>query len=211
MLLLITVLLVLGCQSNEVKENTNPLLEEELQLVKQQLETKETEIAHLKSALEQSKSQLDSHKQNYIMILKEEVPMVWGEADVQLWEYVRGFSNAGEKVWIGGTTNWRESVPDTNPNLTATSPSLILNAWLAWTESNYWLGIDFWETTLRVNYLDENTAEGFILYYGLGDDSIAGIEFKFLMKKENEFWYIETIEERERCLRDVSEDGGLCV
>lgn len=211
MTLVFSLLLIVGCSSNGVKEDTASQLEEELQLVKQQLKAKESEIARLETALEQSKSQLDNENQgHYIMILQEEVPKVWGDADVQPWEYLTGFWE-GEKVWKGGATNWGESEGTTIPNFTARAPSLLLNEWLVFSKSNVWLGVDFWETTLRINYLDENTAEGFILYYGFHDDSVAGTEFKLLMKKENEFWYIETIEERVRCFRDVSEDGELCV
>ena len=73
------------------------------------------------------------------------------------------------------------------------------------------LGQDVWEINSRIEFFDENNAEGYIMSYGLFDDSIAGSDIKLTMKRENGFWYIEFAEQREQCSRGVGENGGLCL
>lgn len=198
---LILVITSTGCSKDEQYEEKIAELEKEIEVVYQQIVEKESqqEIA-------------DEEDET----AKQESPMLWSDADTQLWEYVIDFSSLEENGWDRGVTNWRkwegEIGPDlTTPNEAWESPGLLMNAWVAKADFIKWLGTDLWETTLRIDYINEDLAEGYLLNYGLKDDSFAGTDLKITMKKEQEYWFIEAVEERNHCSRNVSENKEMCV
>ncbi|WP_026674818.1 hypothetical protein [Alkalihalobacterium bogoriense] len=152
---------------------------------------------------------------DYIKIPKDEAPRLWNNADTQLWEYVKDDSLAEETGWTSGVTEWENADFEfaeelAAPNQNWDMPGLLLQAWLHDVEYSEWLGIEVWEITTRINMVSEDMAEGFILSYGLYDDSISGTDIKLSMKRENEYWYIEDVNVRHRCSRGVSEDSQFC-
>ncbi len=68
-----------------------------------------------------------------------------------------------------------------------------------------------WEINTRIAYSDEVKAEGYIMSYGMREDSVSGSDIRLTMLKESDFWYIDRAEIRDRCSRNVSEDEDLCL
>lgn len=85
-----------------------------------------------------------------------------------------------------------------------------MNAWMLEVGTSLGLGMDVWEINTRVYLANEAKAEGYIMSYGLRDDSVGGSDIKLTMLKENDYWYVEKAEVRYRCSRGVNEDGDLC-
>lgn len=202
---LMLVIFFSGCSKDEEKISA---LEKELDLVNTRLEEKEEE---LKNSKIENAGENDS-----ILIPKDKLPRLWQDGDAQLWEYVTDFSIAKENGWNRGVTNWRtweEEIPPTlaAPNEMWDNPGSLMNAWVAETDFIKMLGTDLWESTMRVVSANENLSEGYILNYGLQDDSIAGIEIKMTMIKDEENWHIDKVEVRNRCARNVTEDKESCV
>ncbi len=161
--------------------------------------------------------QLDgAEEQEYIKISKDDAPKLWNEADIQLWKYVTDSSIAEEIGWKHVSTSWRKLDDEfdkslSSPNQAWQNPGKLLLAFMTDVEVSNLLGQDVWEINSRIEFSDDNNAEGYIMSYGLFDDSIAGSDIKLTMKRENGFWYIESAEEREQCSRGVGENGGLCL
>lgn len=159
---------------------------------------------------------VEAEKQEYIKISKDEAPKLWSDADVQLWKFVTDYSFAEELGYKQEITNWRKVEDEfdkslSSPNEAWENPGKLLLAFMTDIEVSNFLGQDIWEVNSRIEFSDENNAQGYIMSYGFFDDSIAGSDIKLKMKKENGFWYIESAEEREHCSRGLSEKGGLCL
>jgi hypothetical protein len=161
--------------------------------------------------------QLDGgEEQEYIKISKDDATKLWNGADIQLWKYMINTSFAEENGWKHDSTSWRKFDGEfdkslSSPNQTWQNPGKLLLAFMTDVEVSNLLGQDVWEINSRIEFFDDNNAEGYIMSYGLFDDSIAGSDIKLTMKSENGFWYIESAEEREHCSRGVGENGGLCL
>lgn len=153
---------------------------------------------------------------DYIMIPKDELPRLWQGADTQLWDFTSDFSLSEENGWERGVTNWQDWKGEfdqslATPNQIWETPGMLMQAWMDDVTFSYWLGQEIWEVTKRIELHNEELAEGYILSYGMKDDSIAGNDVKVTMKQANGYWYIEAIDIRYRCSRNVSEDNELCV
>jgi len=202
--------LVSGCSNTENHQERITELENELGEVYAQLEEKEIEI--------ETFSQTNAEKQNgeFIMIPKYQVPRLWGDVDAQLWDYLIDDSLAEENGWEKGITNWREwdggyDQALGSANQTWESPGVLMNAWMLDVELSNGLGMDLWEINTRIDFKDDGIAEGYIMNYGMRDDSVSGSDIKLTMIKENDFWYVEKVEVRYRCSRGVSEDEDVCM
>lgn len=154
--------------------------------------------------------------QEYIKISKDDAPKLWNEADIQLWNFVTDYSLAEEIGWKRGSTSWRKFGDEydkslSSPNQSWQNPGELLLAFMTDVEISNWLGREVWEINSRIKIFDENNAEGYIMSYGLFDDSAAGSDIKLTMKRENGFWYIESAEERDHCSRGIGENSGLCI
>ncbi|NMH75360.1 hypothetical protein HF078_19975 [Bacillus sp. RO2] len=199
-----------GCSNTDVHQEKVTELETEIVEVYAQLEEKEMEIETL------SQQPAEEETGEFITIPKDQVPHLWRDVDVQLWEYLIDDSLAKETGWQKGVTNWREWDGEYDQalgtaNQSWKSPGLLMNAWMLDVETSYGLGMDVWEINTRIDFSDEDEAEGYIMSYGIRDDSVAGSDVKLTMLKENNFWYVEKVEVRDRCSRGVSEDKDLCL
>lgn len=155
-------------------------------------------------------------EQEYMKILKDDAPKLWTDADVQLWKYVSDYSLSEEMGYKQEITSWRKLEGEfdkslSTPNQTWENPGKLLLAFMTDVEVSNYLGQEIWEINSRIKFLDENNALGYIMSYGLHDDSAAGSDIKLTMKKENGFWYIESVEEREHCSRGIGEKSGFCL
>ncbi|WP_251624142.1 hypothetical protein [Sporosarcina luteola] len=155
-------------------------------------------------------------EQEYIKILKDDAPKLWSDADVQLWKYVSDYSLSEEMGYKQEITSWRKLEGEFDkslsmPNQTWENPGKLLLAFMTDMEVSNFLGQGIWEVNSRIEFLDGNNALGYIMSYGLYDDSAAGSDIKLKMKKENGFWYIESAEEREHCSRGIGEKSGFCI
>jgi hypothetical protein len=72
------------------------------------------------------------------------------------------------------------------------------------------VGPDVWEQTIRIWQDNENEAIGVLLRWGFKDDAVTGHDFRMHLRRSDDGWHIDRIEERFHCGRGVSEDG-LCV
>lgn len=208
--LLLVGVLFSGCSNSNVQQEKVTNLENEIAEVYAQLEEKEMEIETL------SQQPAEEETGKFITIPKDQVPRLWGDADVQLWDYLIDDSLAKENGWEKGVTNWREwdSEYDQalgNANQTWDAPGLLMNAWMLDVRLSSGLGMDVWEINTRIDLSDEVMAEGHIMSYGMRDDSVGGSDIKLTMLKENDYWYVEKVEVRDRCSRGVSEDEDLCL
>lgn len=202
--------LVSGCSNTENHQEKVTDLENEIAEVYAQLEEKEMEIETL------SQTYAEEEKGEFITIPKDQVPLLWKDVDAQLWDYLIDDSLAKENGWEKGVTDWREWDGGFNPTLgsanqTWGSPGVLMNAWMLDVGLSNGLGMDVWEINTRVDFSDEVMAEGYIMSYGMQDDSVAGSDIKLTMLKENDFWYVKKAEVRFRCSRGVSEDEDLCL
>ncbi|MGD6990847.1 hypothetical protein [Sutcliffiella horikoshii] len=198
-----------GCSNTDVHQEKVTEFEEEIAEVYSQLEEKEMEIETL------SQQSAEEESGEFIMIPKDQVPRLWEDADAQLWDYLIDDSLAIENGWEKGVTNWREWNGEYDqalgtPNQTWEAPGLLMNAWMLDVATSNGLGMDIWEINTRIDFKNAVKAEGYIMSYGMRDDSVAGSDIKLTMLKENEFWYVEKGEVRYRCSRGVSEDD-LCL
>ncbi|MCM3636405.1 hypothetical protein M3152_01645 [Sporosarcina luteola] len=155
-----------------------------------------------------------TEEQDYIKISKDDAPRLWSDADVQLWKYVTDYSLSEEMGYKQEITSWRKLEGEfdkslSTPNQTWENPGKLLLAFMTDVEVSNYLGQEIWEINSRIKFLDENNALGYIMSYGLHDDSAAGSDIKLTMKKENGFWYIESAEEREHCSRGIGE--SFCI
>ena len=57
--------------------------------------------------------------------------------------------------------------------------------------------------------IDDDTSVAMIQVSGYPDDSIAGEEYRVLMQRGPDGWYVESVEVRTHCRRGVSD--GVCV
>ncbi|TYS66972.1 hypothetical protein FZC76_15685 [Sutcliffiella horikoshii] len=199
-----------GCSNTDVHQEKVTELENEIAEVYAQLEEKEMEIETL------SQPPAESATGEFITIPKDQVPLLWRDVDAQLWDYVIDDSLAKENGWEKGVTNWREWDGEYeqalgNTNQTWDAPGLLMNAWILDVGLSSGLGMDVWEINTRIDLSDENNAEGYIMSYGMRDDSVGGSDIKLTMLKENGFWYVEKAEVRYRCSRGVSEDKDVCL
>lgn len=158
----------------------------------------------------------EAEEQEYIKILKDEAPKLWSDADVQLWKYMMDYSLAEELGYKQEITNWRKFEGEfdkslSSQNQTWENPGKLLLAFMTDVEVSNFLGQGVWEVNSRIEFLDENSALGYIMSFGLFDDSTAGTDIKLEMKKENGFWYIESVEERDHCSRGIGEKSGFCL
>ncbi|MDN4608561.1 hypothetical protein [Sporosarcina highlanderae] len=158
----------------------------------------------------------EADEQEYIKILKVNAPKLWSDADVQLWTYVNDYSLAEALGYTQEITNWRKYEVEfdkslSSPNQTWENPGKLLLAFMTDVEVSNYLGREIWEINSRIKFLDENNALGYIMSYGLHDDSAAGSDIKLTMKKENGFWFIELVEQREQCSRGIGEESGFCL
>ncbi|WP_404468865.1 hypothetical protein [Sutcliffiella horikoshii] len=202
--------LVSGCSNTENHQEKVTELENEIAEVYAQLEEKEMEIETL------SQPSMEEETGEFITIPKVQVPLLWRDVDAQLWDYLIDDSLAEEKGWEKGITNWREWDGDYDQalgsaNQTWESPGVLMNAWMLDVGLSNGLGMDVWEINTRIDLSDEAIAEGYIMSYGMRDDSVSGSDIKLSMLKEHDFWYVEKAEVRYRCSRGVSEDEDLCL
>jgi hypothetical protein len=109
-----------------------------------------------------------------------------------------------------GTTSWRiVPVPPLSSALAreATTPGKLL---ATVTLSQGWadvLGDAAWEQTTRVWSDDSDEAVGMVLLWGFLDDAVAGRDLRISMRRTNNVWHLEKVEERYHCRRKVSADG----
>ncbi|WP_404347595.1 hypothetical protein LG311_18205 [Sutcliffiella horikoshii] len=201
--------LVSGCSNTENHQEKVTELENEIAEVYAQLEEKEMEIETL------SQPSMEEETGDFITIPKDQVPLLWRDVDAQLWDYLIDDSLAEENGWEKGITNWREWDGEYDQalgsaNQTWESPGVLMNAWMLDVGLSNGLGMDVWEINTRIDLSDEAIAEGYIMNYGMRDDSVSGSDIKLTMIKENDFWYVEKAEVRYRCSRGVSEDEAVC-
>ncbi|WP_404429187.1 hypothetical protein [Sutcliffiella horikoshii] len=199
-----------GCSNSDVHQEKVTELENEIAEVYAQLEEKEMEIETL------SQTSAEEETGEFITIPKDQAPLLWKDVNAQLWDYLIDDSLAEENGWKKGVTNWREWDGDYDQalgsaNQTWESPGLLMNAWMLDVELSYGLGMDVWEINTRIYFPNESKAEGYIMSYGMRDDSVSGSDIKLTMLKENDFWYVEKAEVRYRCSRGVSEGEDLCL
>lgn len=77
------------------------------------------------------------------------------------------------------------------------------------------LGSDVWEVTARVLFdqaegdPDAQEATGAVLLWGFLDDSVAGSDHRFDLRRGPDGWFAASAEQRSQCARGVTE--GLCV
>lgn len=202
--------LVSGCSNTENHQEKVTELENEIAEVYAQLEEKEMEIETL------SQPSMEEETGEFITIPKDQVPLLWRDVDAQLWDYLIDDSLAEENGWEKGITNWREWDGEYDQalgsaNQTWESPGVLMNAWMLDVGLSNGLGMDVWEINTRIDFSDEAIAEGYIMSYGMRDDSVSGSDIKLSMLKENDFWYVEKAEVRYSCSRGVSEDEDLCL
>ena len=202
--------LVSGCSNSDVHEEKVTELENEIAEVFAQLEDKESELETL------SKTNAEKDSGEFITIPKDQAPRLWKDVDAQLWDYLIDDSLAKENGWEKGVTNWREWDGEYDQalgsaNQTWDAPGLLMNAWMLDVGSSNGLGMDVWEINTRIDVKDDVKAEGYIMSYGLRDDSVGGSDIKLTMLKENDYWYVEKAEVRYRCSRGVSEEEDLCL
>jgi len=203
-------LLLIGCSDEASNQQNLADLEKELDKTAEHLAEKENELKTLYQQLE------GTTEQEYIKVSKEDVPKLWNNPDTQLWKYMMDSPFAKENGWEQASTNWRKLDGEfdetiSSPNQSWQSPGMLMLAFMTDVEVSYFLGQDVWEINSRIEFTDENNANGYILSYGWLDDSIAGSDIKLTMKKDNGFWYIEYAEEREQCYRGLDKTKGLCL
>lgn len=209
-ILSLLTLLISGCSNEIVNHEKVVELERDIERINKLLEENEIELKELYQQLR------ETNEREYIKIPKDEAPKLWSNPEIQLWEYVRDSSFAEENGWNSGTTNWRSWDGEfdqslSTPNQNWQTPGILMTAWMTDVEFSYWLGQEVWEINTRIEFSDENNAKGYILSYGLFDDAIVGSDVKLIMRKDNGYWYIESVEKRELCSRGVNEDNELCV
>ncbi len=115
--------------------------------------------------------------------------------------------------WEPGAGEWESAeIPEGYTETTAdghTTPGGLLTAFVSDFEADL-LGTEVWEITSRVLPADaDDEATGALLLWGLADDSLAGIDFRFSLRQSPEGWYVEDAESRPHCRRGVTGDG-LC-
>ncbi|MCM3618913.1 hypothetical protein M3936_15100 [Sutcliffiella horikoshii] len=209
-LVLVIGVLFSGCSDSEIHQERVTELEKEIAEVYAQLEDKDSELTTL------SQKPVEEEAGEFFTIPKDEVPRLWQDADTQLWEYLLDFSLAEENGWKREVTNWREWDGGYDQALGTANkiwedPGLLMNAWILDVEISKGLGMDVWEINTRIDYSDEVKAEGYIMSYGMREDSVSGSDIRLTMLKESDFWYIDRAEIRDRCSRNVSEDEDLCL
>ncbi|WP_226682228.1 hypothetical protein [Sutcliffiella horikoshii] len=207
--LLLVGVLFSGCSNTDMHQEKVTKLENEIAEAYAQLEEKEIEIETL------SQQPAEEETGEFITIPKVQVPLLWRDVDAQLWDYLIDDSLAKENGWEKGVTNWREWDGEYDQalgsaNQTWDAPGLLLNAWMLDVGLSSGLGMDVWEINTRIDVKDDVIAEGYIMSYGMRDDSVGGSDIKLTMLKENDYWYVEKAEVRYRCSRGVSEEEDLC-
>ncbi|MGY3718086.1 hypothetical protein ACWE42_21455 [Sutcliffiella cohnii] len=177
-------------------------------------------MAETLKELEELKSNEDHvyNEEEFIIIPRETAPNIRNNPDVQLWEIVSDFSLGYELMgYIRGETKWLEwdgviGEPFMSMNNNWETPGQLLSNWVNYHGFSYENGTGVLEVTMRVDYDDEQKrATGYVLIYGIGDDSVAGSVKKVIMNQENDRWYIENVLIRNQCYRGVGEDGDLCL
>lgn len=209
-ILIVVGVLLSGCSNSDGHQEKVADLEKEVAEVYAQLEDKEMELETVSQKPEEEETG------EFFIIPKDQVPRLWRDVDAQLWDYLIDHSMAEENGWRKGVTNWREWDGEFEETLGSANqiwenPGVLMNAWMLDVEISYGLGTDVWEINTRIDYSAEGKADGYIMSYGMRDDSVSGSDIKLTMLKEKDFWYVEKAEVRERCSRGVSEDKELCL
>ncbi|AST93583.1 hypothetical protein BC6307_21085 [Sutcliffiella cohnii] len=225
---ILLILFLAGCtvaettNTNENGEDVTTSLKEQIKDLEKELDTQSRTLAETEKELEELKiNDSEDHVYNeeeFIIIPRETAPNIRNNPDVQLWEIVSDFSLGYELMgYVRGETNWREwdgeiGEPFMSINEEWETPGHLLSNWVNYHGFSYENGTGVLEVTMRVDYDDEKKrATGYVLIYGIGDDSVAGSVKKVIMNQENDRWYIEEVFIRNQCYRSVGEDGELCV
>ena len=115
-----------------------------------------------------------------------------------------------------GTTLWRlleestSAADDDRDSSRFDTPGALLSAQTAGIVGSAEVGLDAWEQTIRIWQDNENEAVGVLLRWGFKDDAVTGHDFRMHLRRSDDGWRLDRIEERFHCGRGVSEDG-LCV
>ncbi len=115
--------------------------------------------------------------------------------------------------WEPGTTGWAPyEVPEAVKGPYDTPGAVV--AALATETGAPLLGVEQWETTIRVLLDDDDPdlAYGAVLGWGFLDDAVVGRDIRItLTRTDDDRWLPGGAEQRQHCLRGVSDDGELCV
>lgn len=121
------------------------------------------------------------------------------------------------EYWEPETTSWRESERELPQRFDldargqgASSPGQLTVELVEELRLAEMLGLDIWEVTTRVSQNDDR-ATGAIMQWGWKDDAIAGGDFRVEMRRVDDRWYVERLEERFHCRRGITDGGDLCV
>ncbi|MEW6524600.1 MAG: hypothetical protein AB1445_13820 [Bacillota bacterium] len=124
--------------------------------------------------------------------------------------------HAREAGFEPGTTSWRPSrleLPGefTRQGSTWQSPGALVSGMVNALSLSDLLGQDVWEVTLRVLMSGPNEATGMIMVWGFQDDSVAGRDYRLLLRQEQGRWYVVDAQERDHCVRGVTRECDLCI
>ena len=115
--------------------------------------------------------------------------------------------------WEPGTTDWTAFEAPDGVAGTYDTPGEVMSA-LAGEVDVALLGQDQWETTIRV-LLDEDDpdlAYGAVLGWGFLDDSVIGRDIRMtLTRTDDDRWEPGGAEQRQHCMRGVTDDGTACI
>ena len=114
-----------------------------------------------------------------------------------------------------GSTEWRDSDRPVPTRLAeggdgAGAPASLLRELIEELRLDAGLGTEFWEQTTRIHREDDDRAIGLVMQWGLKDDSMAGMDLRVRMIRDDEAWVVEGLDERFHCRRGVTDDG-LCL
>ena len=114
-----------------------------------------------------------------------------------------------------GSTDWRDADRPVPERLAegaqgAQTPGSLLGQLIEELRLDVRLGTEVWEQTTRVHREEEGRAVGLVMQWGLKDDSMAGMDLRVQMVRDDEAWFVEGLDERFHCRRGVTDDG-LCL
>lgn len=115
--------------------------------------------------------------------------------------------------WEPGMTDWTPFEAPDRVAGTYDTPGEVMAALAAEVDAAL-LGQDQWETTIRVLLDEDDTdlAYGAVLGWGFKDDSVVGRDIRMtLTRTDDDRWEPGGAEQRQHCMRGVTDDGTACI
>ena len=224
-LLLVLLLALTACGDPEPDDEADPQAQERVEELETELEQLQDRVAELEQENQQLEEELAAREDDPDTADEQPPPTdpfddvadAWTAEGLidQLRLHLADPEAEAEmpEGWEPGMTDWAPFEVPAGVEGTYDTPGEVMAALAAEVDVAL-LGQDQWETTIRVlmDEDDPDLAYGAVLGWGFLDDSVVGRDIRMtLTRTVDERWEPGGAEQRQHCMRGVTDDGTACT